>query len=86
MGISCAGMAITDDTVVSIASLTEIERRKWWYQEMVDRWEGKQERVEKCDELYAKAKKYCEDKKYDLEIWSYKNSEQTNNQQLTTKQ
>lgn len=66
MGISCAGMAITDDAVVSIASLREIERRKAWYQEMVDRKEGKQERTEKCDEIYAKAKKYCEEKKYDL--------------------
>jgi hypothetical protein len=54
--------------VISIASLREIERRKIWYQEMVDRWEGKQERTEKCDELYAKAKKYCEDKKYDLDM------------------
>jgi len=66
MGISCAGMAISDDAVVSIASLHEIERRKVWYQEMIDRKEGKQERTGKCDELYAKAKKYCEDKKYDL--------------------
>jgi uncharacterized protein (UPF0371 family) len=37
MGISCAGMAITNDEVISIASLREIERRKIWYQEMVDR-------------------------------------------------
>lgn len=68
MGISCAGFAITNDEVVSIASLHEIERRKIWYQEQVDRWEGKQERTAKCDELYAKTKKYCEEKKYDLNI------------------
>ena len=37
MGISCAGFAITNDEVVSIASLHEIERRKIWYQEQVDR-------------------------------------------------
>lgn len=66
MGINCAGMAITNDEVVSIASLHEIERRKVWYQEMIDRKEGKEERIGKCDELYTKAKKYCEDKKYDL--------------------
>jgi uncharacterized protein (UPF0371 family) len=66
MGINCAGMAITSDEIVSLASLAEIERRKWWYQEQVDRWEGKGERVNKCDELYTKAKKYCEDKKYDV--------------------
>lgn len=68
MWINCAGMAITDDEVVSIASLAEIERRKWRYQEQAERWEGKPERSEKCDELYAKAKKYCEGKKYDLDL------------------
>jgi len=66
MGISCACMAITSDEIVSIASLAEIERRKAWYQEQIDRWEGKQEWTTKCDELYAKAKKYCDDKKHDL--------------------
>jgi hypothetical protein len=33
---------------------------------MIDRKEGKEERIAKCDELYEKAKKYCETKKYDL--------------------
>ena len=37
MGINCAGMAITSDEIISLASLAEIERRKLWYQEMVDR-------------------------------------------------
>jgi len=68
MGINCAGMAITNDEIVSLASLAEIERRKWWYQEMIDRWEGKQERVTKCDELYEKSNKYCKSKKYDLDM------------------
>ncbi len=68
MWINCAGMAITNDEIISIASLAEIERRKWWYQEEIARWEGKQERIDKCDALYAKAKKYCEDKKYDLNM------------------
>ncbi len=68
MGISCAWFAITNDEVCSIASLHEIKRRTWWYQEQVDRWEGKEERVKKCGELYQKAKKYCEDKKYDLDM------------------
>ncbi len=66
MGINCAGMAITDDDVCCIASLAEIERRKVRYQEMIDRKEGKQERIAKCDELYAQAKKYCDEKKYDI--------------------
>ncbi len=68
MGINCAGMAITDDSVVCIASLEEILRRKVWYQQQIDRWEGKEERITKCDELYAKAKKYCVAKKYDLDM------------------
>jgi len=66
MGINCAGMAITDDAIVSIASLHEIERRKIWYQEQIDRQEGQEEWTKKCDDLYTKAKKYCEEKKYDL--------------------
>jgi len=37
MGINCAGMAITDDSVVCIASLEEILRRKVWYQQQIDR-------------------------------------------------
>ena len=61
-------MAITDDQVISIASLAEIQRRKGWYQEMIDRSEGKQEWVTRCDELYQKAKTYCEEKKYDLDM------------------
>jgi len=68
MWISCAGFAITNDEIVSIASLEEITRRKGRYQEQIDRKEGKEERVKKCDELYEKAKKYCEDKKYDIDM------------------
>lgn len=66
MGINCAGMAITDDEVCCIASLAEIERRKTWYQEQIDRKEGKPERTKRCDELYEQAKTYCITKKYDL--------------------
>lgn len=67
MWISCAGMAITNDEIVSIASLREIERRKVWYQQEIDRWSDKEwVWIKKADELYAKAKKYCEDKKYDM--------------------
>lgn len=68
MWISCAGFAITDDEVVSIASLHEIERRIWWYKEQIARWEGEQKWISMCDALHAKAKKYCEDKKYDLDM------------------
>jgi uncharacterized protein (UPF0371 family) len=68
MGISCAGFAITDDEIVSIASLQEIERRIWWYKEQIERKEGKQEWISMCDELHAKAKKYCENKKYNIDM------------------
>lgn len=68
MGINCSGMAITQDNIVCIASLAEIQRRIGWYQQQVDRWAGKQERIEKCNELYAQAKTYCEDKKYDIDM------------------
>ncbi len=66
MGISCAGMAITNDEICCIASLAEILRRKEWYQQQIDRNEGKEERLTKCDEIYEKAKKYCMEKKYDI--------------------
>jgi uncharacterized protein (UPF0371 family) len=39
MGISCAGFAITNDEIVSIASLEEIARRKGRYQQQIDRKE-----------------------------------------------
>jgi len=34
MGINTAGAAITDDKIVCLASLAEIERRKEWYIDM----------------------------------------------------
>lgn len=68
MGISCAGFAITDDEVCCVASLGEILRRKERYQQQVERWEGKEDRLTKCDEIYEKAKKYCESKNYDIEM------------------
>lgn len=54
MGISTAGFCITDDSIVREASLEEIKRRKAWYQEMVDRWQGDEKWVKVCDELLKK--------------------------------
>jgi len=68
MWINCAWFAIKDDGIVSVASLQEIVRRKWWYQEMIDRKEGKIEWIEKCEELENKCRKYCEEKKYSYSI------------------
>jgi hypothetical protein len=58
-------MAITNDEIVSIAALQEIQRRKERYVEMMGRNEGKQERVTRCEELEAKCLDYCKAKKYD---------------------
>ncbi len=51
MGINKAWFSITDDAACCAASLEEIRRRAAEYQWMVDRWDGKQSRVEKCKEL-----------------------------------
>lgn len=58
MGISTAGFAITDDKIVSQASLEEIRRRRTRYQQMIDRGEGEQIRVERCDKLEKKCLEY----------------------------
>ncbi len=71
MGINCAGFAISNDEVVSVASLQEIRRRKDWYQDMVERNEGKSERVARCEELEAKCLEYCKGKKYDVSLALY---------------
>lgn len=64
MGISNAGMAITDDEVVSVASYREIDRRMGWYMEIIERGEGKQEWLKLCDDLKKKALFYLENKGY----------------------
>lgn len=51
MGINMAGYAITEDKVCALAATEEIKRRKQWYQEQVDRGEGEQEWVERCDNI-----------------------------------
>lgn len=68
MGISCVGFAINNDEVVSVASLQEIRRRKGWYQQVIDRKEGKLEWTKKCDELEEKCLKYCKEKGYNIEM------------------
>ncbi|MBD3329807.1 DUF1846 family protein [Candidatus Dojkabacteria bacterium] len=57
MGISMAGSAITDDEVVRRAAIEEIKRRKIWYQEIVNRGDGKLNWVNRCEELLAIAQK-----------------------------
>ncbi len=64
MGINMAGFAITSDYIVSLASYNEIQRRKVWYQEMVDRKEGKKAWVKVCEELSNECEKYFKEKGY----------------------
>lgn len=64
MGINYAGFAITDDKVVSLASLEEIKRRTVWYQEIVNRGDGKLNWVIKCQQLERDAFAYCKEKEY----------------------
>jgi len=58
MGINRAGFSITNDAACCEASIAEIERRKQWYAEIINRGEGKKKWVEKCNLLLRKAKKY----------------------------
>lgn len=58
MGISMAGFAITDDNLVCLASLAEIQRRIQWYQEIVERGDGKKTWVTKTEGLLREALNY----------------------------
>ncbi|AHB41406.1 hypothetical protein P148_SR1C00001G0615 [candidate division SR1 bacterium RAAC1_SR1_1] len=66
MGINDAGFCITDDEIVTIASLEEIKRRKLWYQQMIDRNEGETKRTEQCNILEKECNEYAQQKKYNL--------------------
>lgn len=58
MGINMAGYAITDDNLVCLASLAEIQRRIQWYQEIVERGDGKKTWVTKSEGLLREALNY----------------------------
>lgn len=66
MGINHAGHSITDDEIVSLASLQEISRRRGWYHQIIARGEGQREWLDKCDNLNSEAKLYIEKKGYKL--------------------
>lgn len=68
MWINCAGFAITNEEIVSIASLEEIRRRKQRYQEQINRWDGETKRLEACDKLEEKCLKYIADKKFNPDL------------------
>ena len=65
MGINMAGFAITNDYIVSIASYKEIQRRKKWYTEMINRGDGKRAWIKICDELSNECTEYFKEKGYD---------------------
>lgn len=64
MGINKAGFAITNDEIISVASLREIGRRKEWYQEIIEHGEGEQNWIKTCEELEETAMKYIKEKGY----------------------
>jgi len=68
MGINTAGAAITNDKVVCLAAVQEIERRKEWYEQLVQSTKTQvqtyQKAADKCLVLLHKAKEYCEGKGY----------------------
>lgn len=68
MWISNAWFCITDDEVVSIASLKEIRRRRERYQQMIDRGEGEEIWIEKSNELETKCLDYIAKKKYNKDL------------------
>jgi uncharacterized protein (UPF0371 family) len=68
MWISSAWFAITQDEVVSIASLQEIRRRKWRYQQMIDRNKWDVEWINKCNEIEKKCIDYIQAKWYNLDL------------------
>lgn len=61
MGINTVGAAITDDKVVCLACLEEIQRRKERYSQM---WSSYKDAVERCEKLEKYAREYCLNKKY----------------------
>lgn len=54
MWISTAGFCITDEQIVRQACIDEIFRRKEWYQEIIDRWNGDEIWVARCKNLLKK--------------------------------
>jgi len=64
MGINSAGLAITNDEIVSRASLQEIKRRKNWYAEITTRSKCSIAVVKKCVHLEKQAHQYLTEKGY----------------------
>lgn len=67
MGINEAWFCITNDEIVSIASYNETKRRMAWYQEMIDRNEWEDKRVQSCIDLKQKCEEYAKSKNHELE-------------------
>jgi len=60
MGVNMAGFAITDDRAVCESALKEIKQRTVWYQEIVNRGDGKKNWVIRCQSLEIQAQKYID--------------------------
>ncbi len=68
MGINLTDMAITDDQIVSIAGYREIVRRRDWYKRMVQRGDGIDMWVQRCENLIPRALEYINQKGYDINL------------------
>ena len=72
MVINTAGSAITNDRVVCLASLQEIQRKKEWYTNLVESSKKQAPSymacVQKCDALAKNAKAYCEKMGYKVKV------------------
>jgi len=64
MGINHVKESITNDEIVCVASLNEIQRRESWYQEVIDNGYGEDSWVTACQELEKKALAYIKAKGY----------------------
>jgi uncharacterized protein (UPF0371 family) len=68
MGISNAGEAITNDQICAISAYQEIIRRRDWYKEMVERNEGQQSWVDRCNKLITRAEAFIKEKGYPHQV------------------
>jgi len=64
MGMNHVKEAITNDEIICVASLNEIQRREAWYQEVIDNGFGEDSWVTACQELEKKALEYIQSKGY----------------------
>lgn len=68
MGVNTVKEGILDDQIVSIASYNEIVRRQNWYYNLKDEKPKALDWSQKCSSIADSAKKYIENKKYNINL------------------